>query len=323
MDPENSVPDTGDTDLSADEAAMLAHLGMDDEDTPELPASDEPESADADDAADDQPDDSDVPDDSAPAPVADAPKKYKVKVRGEELEVEEPELLAGYSRTADYTRDKMAVAEEKRAIAAERQAYVQKLDAAEQLLAAQAVEPDWEQLRQTMTDDEFAATYAQWSVRQRNLEKVQAEKAREYAKLQQSWLEERQALAVAEQQRVVELIPEWKDPKKREQDHDTMVKFALKTGFTPEQLQNVFTAAEISVLHKAAQYDKLQQRVKTGKPVASAAPNTTRVAPSKPKAVPRVGPPPAQAQYQKDRAKLRQTGSLDDATNVFLHFIDD
>jgi hypothetical protein len=321
MDPQNSVPDTGDTDLSADEAAMLAHLGEDEQDTPAEPASDAPEDADADDATDDQL--TEDADDAPPEPTPEPPKTYKVKVRGEELEVAESELLAGYSRTADYTRDKMAVAEEKRAIAAERQTYVQKLEAAEELLAAQAVEPDWEQLRQTMTDDEFAATYARWSVRQRNLEKVQAEKARETAKLQQDWMEQRRAYAVAEQQRVLELIPEWTDAKKREQDQDTMVKFALKSGFTPEQLQNVFSATEIAVLHKAAQYDKLQQRVKTGKPMVSAAAAPSKVAPSKPKAVPRVGPPPAQAQYQKDRAKLRQTGSIDDAASVFLHFLDD
>lgn len=320
---ENSAPSFGGTDLSAEEAAMLAHLGDDDEETlPQADSEDAPD-ADADDAGDDaavEGDDAE-PDEQPPEP--EPTKKYKVKVRGEELEVEEPELLAGYSRTADYTRDKMALAEEKRAIAADRQAYVQKLEAAEQVLAAQAAEPDWNQLEQTLTPDEFAFQYAKWTQHQRNLEKVQAERGREQQKLHNDWLEHRNAQAVVEQQRVLELIPEWSNPTVRDKHQQEAVSFALRMGFTPDQLQNVFSATEIAVLHKAAQFDKLQQRAKSAKPMVTGKQPTPSVAPSKPKAVPRVGPPPAETQYKKDRQALRKSGSLDDATKAFLHFIDD
>jgi hypothetical protein len=319
---ENSASPVEGTDLSAEDAAMLAFLGEDDEET--LPQADSDDTPDAD--ADDEAPDAEVEGDDAepdePSPEPEPTKKYKVKVRGEELEVEEPELLAGYSRTADYTRDKMALAEEKRAIAAERQTYVQKLTAAEQLLAAQATEPDWNQLEQTLTPDEFAFQYAKWTQHQRNLEKVQAERTREEQKLHQDWIEHRNAQAVVEQQKVLDLIPEWSNPTVRDKHQQEAVAFALKMGFTTEQLQNVFSATEIAVLHKAAQFDKLQQRAKSAKPMVTGKQATTSVAPSKPKAVPRVGPPPAETQYKKERTALRKSGSLDDATKVFLNFID-
>jgi hypothetical protein len=45
--------------------------------------------------------------------VEDTPRKFRVKVAGEELEVDESELLNGYSRQADYTRAKQELARER------------------------------------------------------------------------------------------------------------------------------------------------------------------------------------------------------------------
>ena len=152
---------------------------------------------------------------------------------------------------------------------------------------------------------------------------MRAEKGREQQKLQQDWIEQRNAQAVVEQQKVLELIPSWRDPARRDRDQEDMVAFALKAGFQMEQLQNVMSATELSVLYKAMQYEKLQARATSAKPVVQGKPAAQSVAPSKPKAVPRVGPPPVETQYKKDRATLRQTGRIEDATKVFLHYIDD
>jgi hypothetical protein len=54
--------------------------------------------------------------------VEEQPKpKYKAKVDGEEIEVEIDELINGYQRTADYTKKSQALAEQRKAIEAERQ----------------------------------------------------------------------------------------------------------------------------------------------------------------------------------------------------------
>jgi len=46
--------------------------------------------------------------------MAEEKRKYKVKVHGEEFEVDEDELIKGYQLQADYTRDKQRLEEEKK-----------------------------------------------------------------------------------------------------------------------------------------------------------------------------------------------------------------
>jgi hypothetical protein len=319
---ENSAPSDGGTDLSADEAAMLAYVGDEDTETSEVETSEDAPAADADDEGDTD-DTSDEPVDEAPESDDPDPEIEFPGEDGQTIRLRKSELRNSVLRQQDYTRKTMAVAEEKRAIAAERQLYVQKLQAAEELLAVQATEPDWQQLEQSLTPEEFSAAHARWSIQQRNLEKVQAEKAREQQKLHADWQESRRAQAAVEQQKLLELVPDWRDPKKRDAQQQEAVAFALKMGYTPEMLGELISASDIAVLHKAAQYDKLQQRVKAAKPVVTGKPATPSVAPSKPRSVPRAGPPPAQAQYQKDRAALRKSGSMDDAARALTHLFDD
>jgi len=47
--------------------------------------------------------------------------RYKVKASGEEVEVELDELIKGYQQGADYTKKSQALAEQRKAIEAERQ----------------------------------------------------------------------------------------------------------------------------------------------------------------------------------------------------------
>jgi hypothetical protein len=73
--------------------------------------------------------------------------KYRVKANGEELEVSLDELLNGYSRTADYQKKTQSLAEQRKAVEAERgkieetarvrDTYAQRLKVIEQLLQQQ------------------------------------------------------------------------------------------------------------------------------------------------------------------------------------------
>ncbi len=73
--------------------------------------------------------------------------KYRVKANGEELEVSLDELLNGYSRTADYQKKTQSLAEQRKAVEAERikieeaaktrETYAQRLQVIEQLLQQQ------------------------------------------------------------------------------------------------------------------------------------------------------------------------------------------
>jgi len=74
-------------------------------------------------------------------------QRYKVKASGEEVEVELDELIKGYQQGTDYTKKSQALAEQRKAIEAERghleqvkqerQAYAQKLQASDSFLTQQ------------------------------------------------------------------------------------------------------------------------------------------------------------------------------------------
>ena len=54
-------------------------------------------------------------------PEVEEKPRYKAKVGGEEVEVELDELINGYQRSKDYTQKSQALAEQRKAIDAERQ----------------------------------------------------------------------------------------------------------------------------------------------------------------------------------------------------------
>ena len=80
-------------------------------------------------------------------PEVEEKPRYKAKVGGEEVEVELDELINGYQRSKDYTQKSQALAEQRKAIEAERQhleqvkqermAYAQKLQALDSFLSQQ------------------------------------------------------------------------------------------------------------------------------------------------------------------------------------------
>jgi hypothetical protein len=91
---------------------------------------------------------------------SDEPKpRYKVKASGEEVEVELDELIKGYQQGTDYTKKSQALAEQRKAIEAERshleyvkqerQAYAQKLQALDSFLTQQHQGVDLEVLKET------------------------------------------------------------------------------------------------------------------------------------------------------------------------------
>ena len=113
--------------------------------------------------------------------------KYKAKVDGEEIEVDIDELVNGYQRTADYTKKSQALAEQRKAIEAERihleqvkqerQAYAQKLQALSQFLSQQDQGENLEVLKETDPIG-YAVKVAEMSQREKQLQALRYEQAR-------------------------------------------------------------------------------------------------------------------------------------------------
>ena len=249
--------------------------------------------------------------------------KYRVKVSGEEVEVSLDELLNGYSRTADYQKKTQSLAEQRKAVEADRvkiaeaaqtrETYAQRLQVIEQLLHQQNQGEDLSQLK---AEDPiaYAVAMAEKMERDKQLQAVQIERQRVQQEQQSYTQVQLQKHIQAEQAKLVEAIPEFKDDVKAEVIRRDIRNYAKAQGFTDQELSQVYDSRAVLALYKAAQYDKLMAgKGVTSKKVANA-PKTIRPGTSNPQSS-------ENETAKKDRAALRQSGNKKDAARLFERFL--
>lgn len=249
--------------------------------------------------------------------------KYRVKAAGEEREVTLDELIKGYQLGTDYTKKSQTVAEERKAVEAERQRieeakvlrdqYAQRLQLIEQMLNQQ---PETENLDFLKENDPigYAVKVAELSQREKQLAQVRAERERI---MQQQMQEQQQTLQqkVAEEaQKLASVLPEFVDPQKGDVVRKEIRSYGKQLGFSDDELANVYDSRAVLTLWKAMQYDKLQ----------SAKPGITKKVNEAPKAI---KPGVAQTrdsdreEMKKLKAKARSSGRVADAAAVFERFL--
>lgn len=249
--------------------------------------------------------------------------KYRVKAAGEEREVTLDELIKGYQLGTDYTKKSQTVAEERKAVEAERQRieeakvlrdqYAQRLQLIEQMLNQQ---PETENLDYLKENDPigYAVKVAELSQREKQLNQVRAERERI---MQQQMIEQQQTLQqkVAEEaQKLASVLPEFVDPQKGDVVRKEIRSYGKQLGFSDDELANVYDSRAVLTLWKAMQYDKLQ----------SAKPGITKKVNEAPKAI---KPGVAQTrdsdreEMKKLKAKARSSGRVADAAAVFERFL--
>jgi len=249
--------------------------------------------------------------------------KYRVKVSGEEVEVSLDELLNGYSRTADYQKKTQSLAEQRKAVEADRvkiaeaaktrETYAQRLQVIEQLLQQQDQGEDLSNLK---AEDPiaYAVAMAEKMEREKQLQAVQMERQRVQQEQQSYTQAQLQKHIQAEQAKLVEAIPEFKDDVKAEVIRRDIRNYAKSQGFTDQELSQVYDSRAVLALYKAAQYDKLMAgKGVTSKKVANA-PKTIRPGTSNPQSS-------ENETAKKDRAALRQSGNKKDAARLFERFL--
>jgi Tfp pilus assembly protein PilN len=249
--------------------------------------------------------------------------RYRVKVSGEEVEVSLDELLNGYSRTADYQKKTQSLAEQRKAVEAERvkieeaaktrETYSQRLQVIEQLLQQQSQGEDLSSLK---AEDPiaYAVAMAEKVERDKQLQAVQMERQRvqqEQAAHQQVLLQKHMQ---SEQQKLVEAIPEFKDDVKAEVVRRDIRNYAKSIGFTDQELSQVYDSRAVLALYKAAQYDKLMANKGAATKKVAIAPKTIRPGTSNPQSS-------ENEAVKKERAKLRQSGNKKDAARLFERFL--
>jgi hypothetical protein len=242
--------------------------------------------------------------------------RYLVKVDGEEHEVSLDELVHGYSRQADYTRKTQKLAEERQAIAAEREQlsdvhreraeYATLLGAMRQSLESAEPEPDWDTL--FAQDPQRASVLKQhWDgeqmARQHQAMAIRAEQERLLAMAQRDQQEMLHRHLHTEMSRLPEIIPAWRDPEVAETERQQITHWALAQGLSPQDIDGVTRADVVDIMRKAWLYD-------TGRKKAEAAVNGAQPT-LRPGAAGRRMP-----DLTRQKARLAKTGRVSDAAKI-------
>jgi hypothetical protein len=243
------------------------------------------------------------------------PRKYTVKIDGRDTEVTEDELLSGYSRQADYTRKSQVLAEQRKkmdeelaATQQERQQYQSQLEqfkiqADSKLEEFKSV--DWTKLKEE-DPMEYALKRDQYRELQEN-KRLVAEEQQNLAQKQQAEMQTKWNEELARQQEVMaQRLPEWNDPEKGPKLKQNIKSFALKKGFTEQEVDSLIDARSVDVLHKAMMYETLLE---------------AKISQKKAKVVPKVqkpGTPSTKSEVNSEkvkqtRARLKRSGRVDDA----------
>jgi len=254
-------------------------------------------------------------------PVEEVKPRYKAKVGGEEVEVELDELINGYQRSKDYTQKSQALAEQRKAMEAEREhlehvkqermAYAQKLKALDSFLSQQNKGEDLEVLKETDPIG-YAVKVAEQSQREKQLAVVRAEQQRI---AQQQQAEQQQSLQnhlKSESEKLASVIPELATPK-GDAIRKEIREYAKSVGWSDQELASVYDHRAVLTLYKAMKFEQLQK----GKP------ETLKKVQQAPKMLkPGTSTPNTKSSQEKQvMQRLRQSGKVRDAAVAFERFL--
>lgn len=240
---------------------------------------------------------------------------YTVRVDGEEVQVTIDELLSGYSRTQDYTRKTMALADQRKSLETEldqiRQERAQLTQVLEQIdVQDQEQEPNWEALYQ-QDPQQWAVQREMWRTKQERKRALVEEKQR----LLQAQESDKQRIVAqfVEQERgkLAEVLPQWRDEKVAKAEKAKVADYAKKIGFTDQEIAQFYDHRAVTTLYKAMKFDELNggkpKAKKQATPVAKAGAATTT--------------PKARDAYRKSQQRLAKTGKVADAASAFKHLL--
>jgi hypothetical protein len=246
--------------------------------------------------------------------------RYKVKASGEEVEVELDELIKGYQQGADYTKKSQALAEQRKALEAERnhleyvkqerQAYAQKLQALDSFLSQQNQGVNLDVLKETDPIG-YAVAVAEQSQREKQLAVVRNEQQRLAQQQQSEQQTSLQNHLRQESEKLTSLIPELATPQGdavRKQIRD----YAKSIGWSDQELSQLYDSRAVVTLYNGMKYQQLQKSKPEVNKKLQAAPKMMRSGTS--------APPTKSSSDKQAMQRLRETGKVQDAAKAFERF---
>lgn len=254
-------------------------------------------------------DDEDYDDEEAEASSED--QSITVKVDGELKTVTLDELKRGYSGQQYVQKGMQEVAEQRKKfealnaqIAEDRQALAQLLQSAQQGELSPPKEPD-----SGMFDADpigYMEAKLKYDEQVKEYQGKAAKLQEQMQKAQQAQQQAMQEQAQVEAQKLMEVVPELREPEKAQAFKERLVRVAQDAyGYTPEEIGMVNNHRDFLVLRDAMLYREMQAGKKAVKGKAK-----------KPKAPIKAGAKKVNSkarQIEKQRQKLKQSGSIEDA----------
>jgi len=250
---------------------------------------------------------------------------YTIKVDGEEYEVNLEELKAGYQRQSDYTRKSQALAEgrkeneaiqsERIRLEQERQMYANGLQMLKEQQSAKLQEfkdVDWENLKE---EDPYAYMLKKDEYRDAQDKARNAAQQQQIVQQQQKQQEAQSRATFVQDQysQLVNALPEWDN--KESTVKEDIRKFAISSGYAPEEVDQLADHRSVLILKKAMEFDKLTKKVAPKKKAIKKVPKVQKSGRGKVKSE------AADDKTKKKRARLRKSGHQDDAASVFYDML--
>lgn len=202
-------------------------------------------------------------------------KVFTVKVDGKEIQLTESELIAKAQQGLDYTQKTMAVAEERKAVQAERERIVQtraqvdeqltetvnRLHAFSQYMEANVGQPpdpsmlDYDTAGYLRQKEQYEARRGQFQQAYAAIQHLQDEQARQ----RQAWIAER---AEAAERVLANTLPGWSDDTLND-----LSGYAQGYGLTPKEAGEAMLSPGFwQLIHKAKAFDAIQAKKAEMKP---------------------------------------------------------
>ncbi|WP_321951886.1 hypothetical protein [Paraburkholderia bannensis] len=190
------------------------------------------------------------------------------KIDGQEKAVPLSEVLASFqlqghvnNKSIELSNQRTAFEQERQAVRTLAQQQLQQNQAlgnlAQQMLNHDFQRIDWNGLRAN-NPAEFAALQAEFQQRQQGIQQYMGQLQQQAHHEEQQRQQALQQSVAAENERLMNLRPEWRDQAAFTKDRQQMTQYARSLGFQDAELGQIFDHRYMLILHDAARYQALQ-----------------------------------------------------------------
>jgi hypothetical protein len=233
---------------------------------------------------------------------------HTVNIDGKERAVTLAELKQDFSGQQKITQTLQQLSAERKSIQQERETLTKIIPQLLERLNTGEPEPNWEALR---AEDEFKFVVERqaWQVRQEQRNVLLAAQQATQAKLKADEDANLAQKVTAEKDKLLAEIPTWRDETKAKAGAAEIRSYGKSRGLTDEELDAMYDSRFVLILNDAMQFRKLAKtqipRPVTGKGPRSASPGAGSSTPGR------------SADYSRMKARVKETGSVDDAAALF------